>query len=302
MNKLLTIVFNSYFSRESLKKVLKNLNNYKVIIIENSLELSLKLELEKKYKNVRVVLPKENLGTAKGFNLGIKLATTKYVFINNPDIKINAASINQLLLCAQRIKKFALLAPTYSIEKIHKNYDNKGQKIKNSSLTFKKYNILSVNWIDNNFLVNKKLIKKKFFDENFFLYFETIDFCLNLRRKKMDLLVSKKIKFKHYGSKSTDVKYKDVVTLSRAWHYNWSKFYYYRKNFSYIYAVARILPNFIQAIKKIFINLVTLNGFNLYLSFIEIYGIISSMLCLNSFYRPQQKNNFFKICRLFKKS
>ena len=58
MNKLLTIVFNSYFSKESLKKVLKNLNNYKVIIIENSLELSLKLELEKKYKNVRVVLPK----------------------------------------------------------------------------------------------------------------------------------------------------------------------------------------------------------------------------------------------------
>ena len=289
MNKLLTIVFNSYFSKESLKKVLKNLNNYRIIIIENSLDKSLKLELEKKYKNVRVVIPKENLGTSKGFNLGIKLATTKYVFINNPDIKISTQSINQLIACAQKINKFALLAPTYKIEKIHKNYSSNTQDVKGSLPFFKKHKILSVNWIDNNFLVNKNLIKKKFFDENFFLYFESIDFCFNLKKRKMNLFVSKKIKFKHYGSKSVDVKYKEIVTLSRAWHYNWSKFYYYRKNFTYVYALSKILPNLIQAIKKILINIIRLDWFNLYLSFIEIYGIFSSMLCLNSFYRPRHK-------------
>ena len=45
MNKLLTIVFNSYFSKHSLEKVLKNLRKYKIIVIENSLDVNLKLKL-----------------------------------------------------------------------------------------------------------------------------------------------------------------------------------------------------------------------------------------------------------------
>ena len=297
MNKLLTIVFNSYFSKKSLDRVLKNLIKYKIIIIENSLDKSIKLELEKKYKNVRVILPKENLGTSRGFNLGIKLAATKYVFISNPDIKISNKSIDELILCAQKIKKFALIAPTYKIEKIHKNHSNYTEKIRTNSPFFKKYQILSVNWIDNNFIINKELVKHDLFDENYFLYFETIDFCKKQQRKKRNLLVSKKIKFIHFGSKSTDIKYNDVVVKSRAWHYNWSKFYYYRKNFDYFYALTKILPNFIQSIKKIIINLVRFNKFNIYLSFIEIYGIVSSVLCMSSFYRPFQKNKYSKLVK-----
>ena len=107
------------------------------------------------------------------------------------------------------------------------------------------------------------------------------------RRKK--LLIVKKVKFKHFGSGSTDVKYNNIVILTRAWHYNWSKFYYYRKNFNYIYALTKILPNFIQAIKKVIIGLFKLDRFHIYLSLIELYGIVSSVLCLKSFYRPARK-------------
>ena len=287
MNKLITIVFNSYFSEQSLNKVLKNLKKYKIIVIENSLDLNLKLKLEKKYKNVNVVLPKENLGTARGFNLGIKLAKTKYVFINNPDIKISNKSIDQLILCAEKLKKCALIAPTYGDEKLHQNHSKFKEKIDENIYFVKKFNIFSVRWIDNNFLVNKKLINKTFLDENYFLYFETIDFCLRLRRKKMNLFVSKNIKFKHYGSKSTEAKYNKIVILSRAWHYNWSKFYYYRKNYNYLYALTKIFPSFIRAILKIIINTFKMSGFNIFLVVVELYGMISSVLCLKSFYRPK---------------
>ena len=290
MNKLLTIVFNSYFSKHSLEKVLKNLRKYKIIVIENSLDVNLKLKLEKKYKNVRVVIPKENLGTSKGFNLGIKLAKTKYVFINNPDIKINNQSIDRLIFCAEKIEKCTLIAPTYDTETIHKNHSNFAEKINGNKLLCEKFNILSVMWIDCNFLINKKLLNKNFFDENYFLYFETIDFCLNLRRKKKNLLVSKNIKFKHYGSKSTSVKYKNVVILSRAWHYNWSKFYHYKKNYNYIFALTKIFPNFLKALIKVVINSFRLNGFNVFVGIIEIYGIFSSVFCLKSFYRPRRTN------------
>ena len=54
MNKKLTIVLVCYFSHGIINKVLKTLKQYKVIIIENSLDARFKEDLEKKYNNVEV--------------------------------------------------------------------------------------------------------------------------------------------------------------------------------------------------------------------------------------------------------
>lgn len=279
MNKLLTIVFNSYHSEKSLIKVLKNLKKYKIIIIENSLDNQIKIRLEKKYKNVKVIIPHKNLGLSAGYNLGIKKSKTKYIFLNNPDIKISIKSINKLISFAKKIKKFGIISPTYDNEKIHKNYSK-------FDLSINK-NISSVRWIDNNFLIDKSQIKKKLFDEKFFLYFENLDFCLNLYRKNINLYVLKNIKFKHFGSKSVDMKFNSLVKKTRAWHYNWSKFYYYRKNFNYVYAISKIFPNLIRALKYTLLNIFKHNFYNFLICIIEIYGIICALLFLPSFYRAK---------------
>ena len=89
MNKDLTLVFNSYQSQNLLKKILSRFHNqYKIIIIENSLDKKIKFLLEKKFKNTEVIIPKSNLGLAKSYNLGIKRAKTKFIFLNNPDMEI----------------------------------------------------------------------------------------------------------------------------------------------------------------------------------------------------------------------
>jgi N-acetylglucosaminyl-diphospho-decaprenol L-rhamnosyltransferase len=285
----LTIVFNAYYSEKSLLKVLANLKKFKIIVIENSLDEKIKYKIEKKYTNVKVVIPKENLGVAKGYNLAIKLSKTKYVFLNNPDIKISAKTITHLLFCAKKIKNFGAISAVYDDEKMHKNYGNYEKKLTQSKF-LSKNKITEVKLIDNNFIVNKTKIKKNLFDEKYFLWFETYDFCLNLWRNNKKLFIVKSLKFKHYGSSSTENKYKKIVILSRAWHFNWSKFYYYRKNFTYIYALTKILPNLIKATKNLLINILKLNKFDAYVSFIEIFGIISSILCIRSFYRPKIKN------------
>ena len=70
MNKDLTIVFSSYQSHNLLKKILKKIHlKYKIIIVENSKDMNIKKKLEKKFKNVNVIIPSENLGYAKAFNL-----------------------------------------------------------------------------------------------------------------------------------------------------------------------------------------------------------------------------------------
>ena len=74
-NKSVTLVFSSYQSGALLKKVIKKLpNSYKILVIENSLNKKIKKILEKSFKNVEVIIPKENLGLARSYNLGIKKA------------------------------------------------------------------------------------------------------------------------------------------------------------------------------------------------------------------------------------
>ena len=123
MNKDLTLVFSSYQSQHLLNKLLTQFENkYKIIIIENSMDISIKKKLEKKFRNIEVIIPKNNLGLAKSYNLGIKKAKTKFVFLNNPDMKITNQSIQNLILCANKIKKFGAISPIFKNEKMYKNY------------------------------------------------------------------------------------------------------------------------------------------------------------------------------------
>ena len=287
-NKSVTLVFSSYQSGALLKKVIKKLpSSYKILVIENSLNKKIKNILEKSFKNVEVIIPKENLGLARSYNLGIKKAKTKYVFLNNPDLEIKNDSIKKLIKCAESIKNFGIISPTYRNEKIFKNYEILKYREKNNSPLFKKFGVIEVDIIDNSFIVNRKNIKKFLFDEKYFLYFETFDFCKNLKKEGEKLFVCNKIKYHHYGSSSVDRKFDTIVKLTRAFHYNWSKFYYFKKHYNYLFALKKIVPNFFNSLKKILLSILKLDKKNLMIGLVELYGILTAILLLNSFYRPK---------------
>ena len=88
---------------------------------------------------------------------------------------------------------------------------------------------MEVDIIDNCFFINKKKLKDCFFDEKFFYTSKLLIFCKKLRDHNLKLFVCNKIKFHHPGSKSTDKKFNNIVSLTRAFHYNWSKFYFLKK-------------------------------------------------------------------------
>tara|TARA_B100001057_G_scaffold368771_1_gene372332 strand:- start:416 stop:1285 length:870 start_codon:yes stop_codon:yes gene_type:complete len=289
MNKELTLVFSSYQSQHLLKKILSRFHNkFKILVIENSLDKKVKNLLEKKFNNTEVIIPKKNLGLAKSYNLGIKKSKTKFVFLNNPDMEITYQSIKDLLTCANKIKKFGALSPIFQNEKIYKNYKIFKKKKQNNSNFFKKFNIVEVDLLDNNLFINKKIIKEYLFDENYFLFFETFDFTRNLKLKGRKLYAVKKIKFKHFGASSLPVEFDWLVKKTRSFHYNWSKFYYLRKNFGYLHALGKIFPNIIRAFKKIIINILKLKFKDIQLNLLELYGIFTSIFLLSSFFRPKK--------------
>ena len=122
-------------------------------------------DLESKYKNLKCVLSGSNLGMGAGNNIGIKLSSTDYVYILNPDVFLEKNAIDELIVKSKEISEFSILSPINSDAK----YPNYG--IKKSKRDIKKNHLpFQVDYIDGfSMLINKNNFKDNiYFDENFF--------------------------------------------------------------------------------------------------------------------------------------
>ena len=294
---MLTLAFLSHHSRHLINKLVDEIINYdlgvKILIIENSIDHQLKYELESKYKKqVKVYLPNENLGFSKGMNKAIELSDDQFVFLNPADVILSHTCIQNLLNCLNNFKDFTLLAPTYKDEKIYKNYEEFlfSKKRETHQLEIENFNLKEVDWIDGTFIVNKEKIENnKIMDENIFIYFETMDMCLNFKKKNQKMFVVENIKFEHIGGSSHERKFNFEAKLSRNWHYNWSKFYYFKKNFSYLYALKKFSTVLFKNALKLLYYFITRNKENYLLKKAEINGSMHSILLNKSNYRPYKK-------------
>ena len=288
-NNLVTIVFVTYHSHKHVYRLCKSLGaKFNIIIIENSLDKNLKSKIENKYKNTKVIIPNKNLGIAAGYNIGIKKSKTKYIYLNCPDMDITNNSINQLIRCAEKLKNFGLIAPNYKNTSKFNNYVGSKKEINKKNKLHHFYKLSEVSLIDNSFFLKTSKAKKYLFDENFFLYFEVTDFCQRIKRNKEKIYISNKIKFDHFGSDSVSTKYSLISQLTKSWHYNWGKFYFYKKHHNYIYALNKIIPNIISSLKKLIVSLLFFRFKESYVYLIELFGIFSSIFFLKSFYRPKK--------------
>jgi len=283
---MITIVFLSFHSEHHIRRHLLEIDiKFPIIVVDNSLNFEFKKEIEKQYKNVEVIIPRKNLGFAAGMNLGIKSSKTNYVFINSPDVIISNNSIEKLVNKISLIDNFALLGPTYLDESVNKNY----HELKNSN-SHKNLNLKEVKWIDNNFIINKFEINKiGFFDEDFFMYYENFDLCHRILENKKKMYVCSDIKFVHQGTKSTDQKFTTEVQLSKSWHYSWSKYFFFKKHYGILFALKKIMPNFLRSIKKIFYyNIFNRNKLEARFAIAELAGITNAILGKPSNFRPFQ--------------
>tara|TARA_Y100001958_G_C21225075_1_gene550495 strand:+ start:1237 stop:2151 length:915 start_codon:yes stop_codon:yes gene_type:complete len=282
-----TLIFCTYKSHSHIYRVCKALNKkYKIIVIENSLDKKFKKDIEKKYNNTKVIIPERNVGLSKSYNIGIKKCKTKYLFLNCPDVIISNLIMKRLINCAKQLKDFGILAPDFENTKRFHNYIGEKKKINSKNHKLKIFKLSEVNFIDNGFFMETAKAKKYLFDEKFFLYFEVSDYCLKLKKANEKLFISEKIRFKHLGGKSVDQKNEKIAKLTKAWHFNWSKFYYLKKNFNYFYAIYKIKNNFFSALRKLFLNFLTLRFDNCRVNIAELYGISCAIIRTKSFYRP----------------
>ena len=282
----LSVIIVSYKSEYVIENCINSIDNQiEIIVIDNSNNEDLKKKIESKYKNVKCILSKKNLGMGAGNNLGIKNVNKDFVLILNPDVSLEKNSINEIFIAANEINSFGVIAPI-SNKVEYPNYILK--KGCNFDLV-KPFKVKSVDGYA--MLLNLRRLKKidnfNFFDENFFLYLENEDLCKRLTENDEDIYVIPKSKINHLGGGAVDPKYRNEIEYLRNWHWMWSKFYFNKKHYGYLIAVFKVFKNLLSAKIKFFYYLITLNTFKRKIYQMRLSGLISSMIGKNSYYRAK---------------
>ena len=103
------------------------------------------------------------------------------------------------------------------------------------------------------------------------------------------MYILKDLKFTHLGTSSTDKKFNLAIQINRNWHFSWSKFYFFKKNFNYPYALKKVIPNIYQSLLGIIASIFRLNFFHLKLHKASLSGILNAIFLKKSLFRPKLK-------------
>jgi len=221
-------------------QILKCLNNLKVIsiiIVDNGRCDRKIIDQILKFKNVRYIKSKKNLGFGRANNFAFKLVKTKYTLLINADVSTTTLDLINLVKTLDLYPNSAIAVPLL-VDKNKKNTDHievlpeigeKFGKI-NSNKTGLKKNLLSGDTCINFcwaaiMLINNCVVKKVgLFNKKYFLYWEDYELCRKLYFLKLPII-------KSYNSKAFHIKHSSV-------NYNISNYFlmqFYHVYSSYLY-------------------------------------------------------------------
>ena len=281
----LTIVIVTLKSEKVINRCINSISQkVPIIVVENSNNQKFKHDLESKYKNLKCILSGSNLGMGAGNNIGIRSASTDYVFILNPDVILESNTLDELFLASKKLPEFTILSPI--------NTDLNFPNYKVKEMPGEKNSPFQVDYVDGfSMLLNKnKFNNDIYFDEKFFLYLENNDLCIRVNRTGGSVFIVPTAKINHGGSMAVDLKYKNEVELSRNWHWIWSKFYFNKKNFGFSKAIIECLPTYISSILKFLFYSLVNNDFKKKIYLNRVSGFYNAFIGKSSWYRPKIDN------------
>lgn len=190
---------------DSIKKSEPNLT-YEIIVVDNHEKLNIKNDLKKRFRKVKYIKSKKDIGFSAGNNLGASIASGEFLFFLAPDCLIYKNTIENLILFMESKKNIGVAAPIllgtnenpYQLQLSKKHTQLRTifglsfiDKIFTNNSILKDYwqkrwdktKIREVNVVfESAFIVRKSLFEKiGGFDEHFFLYFEETDFCKRIK-------------------------------------------------------------------------------------------------------------------------
>jgi len=243
----LSIIIVSYNTREFLKEciasIVKNVKkiSYEIIIIDNASTDGTAESI--KYKNIKMILNKGNVGFSRANNQGIKASQeSRYVLFLNPDTVIQDQTIEKMLEFMDAHKDVGastckLVMTNGKIDDAtHRGFPTPWnafshfsglEKLFPKSKLFAGYslgwmNFNSVHRIDvlaGAFMLVRRIAgdEVKWWDEDYFFYGEDIDFCYMLKQKGWKIYYVPSVSIIHYKGVSGGIKAvsKEITTASK---------------------------------------------------------------------------------------
>ena len=295
LNDLTVVIVTFNTSRKVILDCLNSISkNVNILIVENSESFIDKDLVLTKFPNVNIVCTGENLGYGKGNNFGISHVKTDYVLILNPDVTCDEKFFTNIISVVDEAKDFTIIGCQYLYDNIFMPAGFFDENQNNSFIKNFKNNDIKplsiVEWVTGcSMLINlNKFSNKNIFDKNFFLYFEEFDLCKSIIKSGGKIYTSRKLKIHHLGFKSSlsENKIENLkITNLKDWHYMWSSFYFYRKNYNFIFALWKLSGKFFKSFfKMIFFTIIfQKNDKNKYLY--RFLGLLNSIMGKPSSYR-----------------
>ena len=299
MKNITVIIVTFNTPKNIILDCLKSVNkDIKILIVENSESFNDREQILSQFKNVEILCTGKNLGYGAGNNFGMSAAKTDYVLILNPDIICEKNFFDNILEVINKTKDFSIIGCQYLYDKVFMPAGffetKKNRKFVEDFKSSRIDELTQVDWVTGcSMLINlKKFDDKKIFDENIFLYFEEFDLCKSLMNKNEKVYTSRKLKVHHLGFKSSfedGSNQKESVNHLREWHWMWSTFYFYKKNFNYFYALKKVLGKFVKSFFKIIFFSLVFNRKEKNKYKFRFLGIFNAILCKPSNFRNKTK-------------
>jgi len=193
---------------DCLKSIFLNLPKieYEIFVVDNNSTYNIIEMIKEKFAQVKLIINNQNIGFAAAHNKAYLQSEGEYILILNPDISILPKSIEVLINFMNKNNNVGIVCPKL------KNIDGSLQYscrtfYKLSTILFRRTLLnrmfprhkilrdhLMYNWDHNDvrmvdwalgasMLIRRKALNKDaIFDERFFLYFEDVDLCYNMRK------------------------------------------------------------------------------------------------------------------------
>ncbi len=295
----ITVIIVTYLTQKQL--LINCLNSIdkkvKIKIIENSQNFENQEEILSNFENVEIYCTGENLGYGKGNNFGLKKTNTDYALILNPDVTCGTDFFSNITKVLDNAKNFSIIGCQYQKDKIFlpagffdKKRNEEFIKLFKNEKTQK---LEEVDWVTGcSMLINlKKFDNKELFDRNFFLFFEEFDLCKSIIDKGDNIYTSKDLKIDHLGFQSSlgqNSENKNSANRMREWHWMWSSFYFYKKNYNYMKAFSKMFGKFIKSFVKFNYYFLTFQKENKEKYLYRFLGIFNAIIGRSSFFRDKK--------------
>jgi len=230
----------------SLFKFLPTDLAYEIIVVDNASGDGEVEMIEEKFKTVKTIALKNNLGFAKANNIAIKQASGRFILLLNPDAEFLNDDLSKLLNTFKNKKSVGILGCKLinadqtiqpSVRRFPRIFDHILMMFKLHHLFSLKNYLASdfdyekpsvVDQVMGAFFMIKREVLEKIgdLDEKYYIWFEEVDYCLRAKNAGFETIYYPDFAVIHHGGQS----FKQLKHLKQQWLFSCSRLRYLWKN------------------------------------------------------------------------